>query len=188
MLEVGSFYGGSLQIWREYLHPDSVIVSIDTNSKLMKIANAGGVRVRFDGGQKTSLLKQIAAEFAPFDVIIDSGSHTSSHMVDSFRALFTSALADGGVYIVEDVACDYWKQYRDSRVSFSDLVKALIDAMHAHYQVTRDETNFRDGDPDRSREVAVPAITPMLGKIEIYDSLVVIHRSSRRLPRSIHRS
>ena len=109
-------------------------------------------------------------------------------MVDSFRCLFANALSDSGVYMVEDVDCDYWTSYRDSRVSFIDFVRALIDAMHGHYQVTTSETNFRVGHPDRIREVSVPAITPILGSIEIYDSIVVVRRATRDLARSIYRS
>lgn len=33
----------------------------------------------------------------------------------------------------------------------------------------------------------MPAITPMSGGIEIYDSLVVVRRATRSLPRSTHR-
>jgi hypothetical protein len=188
MLEIGDFYGDSLQMWQEYLHPDSLIVSIDINSKLLKIADSVGIHVRFGGEQGVSFLREVAAEFGPFDVILDDGSHTSSHMVDSFRCLFANVSSDSGVYMVEDVDCDYWKSYRDSRVSFIDLVRALIDAMHGHYQVTTSETNFRVGHPDRVREVSVPAITPILGSIEIYDSIVVVRRATRDLARSIYRS
>ena len=188
MLQIGSFYGDSLQIWQEYLHPDSLIVGIDVNSKFVKIADSGGIHVRIGGEQNVSFLREVAAEFDPFDVILDDGSHTSSHMVDSFRCLFANALSDSGVYVVEDVDCDYWTSYRDSRVSFIDFVRALIDAMHGHYQVTTSETNFRVGHPDRIREVSVPAITPILGSIEIYDSIVVVRRATRDLARSIYRS
>ena len=104
------------------------------------------------------------------------------------RCLFANFLSDGGIYIVEDVYCDYRRCYRDSRISFIDFVRALIDAMHAHYQVTTSETNFQVGHPNRIREVSVPAITPILGAIEIYDSLVVVRRATRGLTRSTHRT
>lgn len=188
MLVIGSFYEDSLQMWQEYLHPDSLIVGIDVNSELLKIADSAGIHVRLGGAQSVSFLSEVAAEFGPFDVIVDDGSHTSSHMVDSFRCLFANALSDSGVYMVEDVDCDYWKFYRDSRVSFIDFVRALIDAMHSHYQVSNNETSFRVGHPDRIREVTVPAITPILGSIEIYDSFVVVRRGARALTRSIYRS
>ncbi|MGE2813659.1 class I SAM-dependent methyltransferase [Mycobacterium heidelbergense] len=188
MLEIGDFYRDSLQMWQQYLHPDSVIVGVDINSNLLKIADSGGIHVRFAGEQGVSFLSAVAEEFGPFDVIRDAGSHTSSHMIDSFRRLFANALSDSGVYMVEDVDCDYWKFYRDSRVSFIDFVRSLIDAMHGHYQVTNGETNFRVGHPDRLGEVSVPAITPMLGSIEVYDSVVVVRRATRELARSIYRS
>lgn len=188
MLEIGDFYEDSLQIWQEYLHPGSLIVGVDTNSNLLKIADSEGIHVRFGDEQGVSFLSAVAAEFGPFDVIRDVGSHTSSHMIDSFRRLFANALSDTGVYMVEDVDCDYWKFYRDSRVSFIDFVRALIDAMHSHYQVTTGETNFRVGHPDRLGELSVPAITPILGAIEIYDSIVVVRRAVRDLTQSIYRS
>jgi hypothetical protein len=202
MLEIGSFHDDSLEMWREYLHPESLIVCIDLSQKLLKIADSGGAHVRIGGRRDISFLREVAAEFGPFDFILDGGSrsfthvlpslagragHTSSHMVDSFRCLFANALSDSGVYMVEDVDCDYWTFYRDSRVSFMDLVKALIDALHGHYQVATGETNFRVGHPDRIREVSVPAITPILGSIEIYDSVVVVRRATRDLTRSIYR-
>jgi hypothetical protein len=188
MLQIGSFYRDSLQMWQEYLHPDSLIVGIDVNSKLLKIAESGGICVRICGEQNDPFLREVAAEFGPFDVILDEGSHTSSHMVDSFRRLFATALTDSGIYIIEDVDCDYWKSYRDSRLSFIDFVRALIDAMHGHYHVTAGETNFQVGHPDRIQKVSVPAITPILGSIEIHDSIVLVRRAARDLTRSVDRS
>jgi hypothetical protein len=189
MLKIGSFYTESVRGWQEYLHPNSHIVGVDSNSKMLKIADSEGIHVRIASEEgSVAFLKEVAAEFGPFDVIVDDGSHTSSHMVDSFRCLFANFLSDGGVYIVGDVYCDYRKFYRDGRTSFIDFVRALIDAMHAHYQVTTSETNFQVGHPDRIREVSVPAITPILGAIEIYDSLVVVRRATRGLTRSIHRT
>lgn len=185
MLQIGDFYKDSLPMWQDYLHSDSLIVNIDMNSKLLKIADSGSIHVRFGGEQDVSFLRQVVAEFGPFDVILDEGSHTSSHMVDSFRLLFANALSDSGVYMVEHVHCDYWRFYRDSRVSFIDLVRALIDAMHGHYQVATSETKFRVGHPDRIRAVSVPTITPILGSIEIHDSIVVVRRAIRGLTRSI---
>ena len=162
MLEIGSFYGDSLQIWQEYLHPDSLIVGIDLDSKLVKIANSGGVHVRIVGEKNDSLLSELAAEFGPFDVILDAGSHTSSQMVDSFRCLFANALSDSGVYVVEDGYCDFWAFY--NRFSFIDVVKALIDAVYGHYQVATSETNVRVG------------------------HIVIVRRATRDLSRSIYRS
>lgn len=187
MLEIGRFYGSRLERWRQLLHCDSLVVGADPKSKLLKIADSNGIHVQFGADYGAPFLNNIAAEFGPFDVIIDAGNHTSSHMVDAFRSLFTKALTDSGFYIVEAVSCDYWKSQRDSRISFIDLLRALIDAMHAPYQVTSGVTNFQIGHEDLIREVEVPAITPVLGGIEIYDSLVIVRRAVRNLAQSMYR-
>jgi hypothetical protein len=188
MLEIGVFHGGSLQMWRDYLHPQSVIVGIDIDPECKQFDNAErDVHVRIGGQQDISFLREVTAEFGPFDVILDDGSHMTSHVVDSFRYLFANALTDRGIYIAEDVVCDYWTPYRDSRMSFVDFTKILVDAMHAHYQVADSEANFRIGHLDRLPEVPVPVITPMLGSIEIRDSIIVVRRGNRELPRSIYR-
>ncbi|KUI06100.1 hypothetical protein AU188_03260 [Mycobacterium sp. IS-3022] len=143
MLEIGNFYVDSLQRWQEYLHPESLIVGVDVDSKLVKIVDSASAHVRIGDGQKVSLLREVAAEFGPFDVIIDAGSQTSSRMVDSFHNLFENALSDRGVYISEDVYFDFWTLYNS--FSFTDLVHALIDAVRGHYQVAADIANFKAG-------------------------------------------
>lgn len=175
MLVIGSFYGDSVEMWQELLHPDSLIVGIDVDAKLVKIADSQGIHVRI-GREQTTSLSGTAAEFGPFDVILDTGIHTNSHMVDCFRCLFVSALSDGGAYIVERVDCDYRKSYRNSPVSFIDLVRALIDAMHS--KVTTSGTSLRGRNPGNMLAVSVPTITPTLGSIEIYETIVIVRRTT----------
>ncbi|WP_141659301.1 class I SAM-dependent methyltransferase [Mycobacterium europaeum] len=178
MLVIGSFYAHSLKMWREYLHTDSLIVGVDTDAKLLKIAEKESMHVCICNEPNRASLEEVSAEFGPFDVILDEGNHTSSHMVNSFRQLFITALTDDGVYMVQDVDCDYLKPYRDSRVSFIDFVRALIDAMHSQYPVTKKETNLPVGHPNRIGEVAVPAIKPVLSSIEVHDSIVLVRRAA----------
>jgi hypothetical protein len=187
MLEIGVFHGGSLRMWREYLHPKSVIVGIDIDPDCKQFEDPeNNVHVRIGGQQDATFLQEVNSEFGPFDVILDDGSHMASHMVESFRNLFASALAEPGTYIVEDVHSSYWKSYRDASMSFVDFVAVLVDAMHAHYPDAEDERSFRTGHPARLREVSVPRITPKLSSIEIHDSIVVVRKASRDLPRSVY--
>jgi len=187
MLEIGVFHGGSLHMWRDYLHPRSVIVGIDIDPDCKQFDDPeNNVHVRIGGQQDDTFLQEVNAEFGPFDVILDDGSHMTSHMIESFRSLFASALAEPGTYIVEDVHSNYWKSYRDTSMSFVDFIAVLVDAMHAHYLDAPDELSFRTGHPARLHEVSVPRITPMLSSIEIHDSIVVVRKGSRDLPRSIY--
>lgn len=143
MLEIGSFYEDSLQTWQEYLCPESLIVGVDVDSKFVKVADSDGIRVRIAVGQNVHLLSEVAAEFGPFDVIFDAGSQTSYQVVDSFRCLFEGALNDNGIYLVEDVHCDYWTLFNS--FSFSDCVRALVDTMHGHYRIATSVSKFRTG-------------------------------------------
>jgi hypothetical protein len=187
LLEIGVYHGGSLRMWRENLHPQTVIVGIDINPDCKQFDDPdNNVHVRIGGQQDPNFLQEVNAEFGPFDVILDDGSHMTSHMVDSFRSLFLSALAEPGAYIVEDVHSNYWKPYRNSSMSFVDFIAVLVDAMHAHYPDAEGELNFRTDRTSRLREVSVPRITPKLSSIEIHDSIVVIRKTSRDLPRSVY--
>ncbi|MGV0715201.1 hypothetical protein ABQE93_07340 [Mycolicibacterium sp. XJ662] len=143
LLEVGSFYGDSLQMWQEYLHPDSLIIGVDVDSKFVKIADSEGIRVRIGGGQSHSLLRDVAEEFGPFDVILDVGSQACHPMTENFRSLFEIALTKHGVYIVEDVHCDYWTIYNS--FTLTGLLRAFVDVLHGHYQLATSPAKFRDG-------------------------------------------
>ncbi|MGD1237785.1 class I SAM-dependent methyltransferase [Mycobacterium seoulense] len=190
MMEIGVFKGGSLQMWRQYLHPESVIVGIDIDATTSRFDNPSqGIHVRIGGQQDVFFLQRVVSELGPFDVILDDGSHMASHMVRSFRYLFANGLASGGVYIVEDIHANYWREFRDSPVSFVDFTKWLIEAMHAHYQVTDGYLNFHVGDPHRLTEISVPLATTLIEKVEFYDSIALIHRAKGRrvVPSSVGR-
>jgi hypothetical protein len=190
MLEIGVARGGSLHMWRRYLHPESAIVGIDIDPATKRFDDPSErLHVRIGGQQDASFLQSVVSELGPFDVILDDGSHMTSHQVQTFRYLFANGLASGGVYIVEDIAANYWKAFRDSPMSFVDFAKWLVDAMHAHYQVTDKEISFREGDSQRLTELPVPLATTLVEKVEFYDSIAVIHRAKgcREVPRTVYR-
>jgi hypothetical protein len=185
MLEIGVDRGGSLRMWRRYLHPESVIVGIDINPECKKFDDpASRIYVRIGPQQDTDFLRRVNEEFGPFDVILDDGSHLNSHIIDTFRHLFPNALSKDGVYIVEDIHANYWTAFADIPMTFVDFTKWLMDAMHAHYQVTQGPSDFLE--PQRRETVEVPVAARMLGKIEFHDSIAVIHRAERELPRIIN--
>jgi hypothetical protein len=186
MLEIGVCRGGSLAMWRRYLHPETVIVGIDIDPETKQYDDpANQVRVRIGGQQDVDFLRDIAEEFGPFDVILDDGSHISSHMIGTFQYLFPNALADGGAYLVEDIHANYWRQFRDTTTTFADFTKHLTDAMHAHYRLGKGEKFFHVGGWRRRKQFRVPLATTIIDRIEVHDSLTVVHRKSRTPPRSI---
>jgi cephalosporin hydroxylase len=188
MLEIGVDRGGSLRMWRNYM-PDATIVGLDINSKAGQYdAPDNDVHVRIGDQTDTKFLGRVLEEFGPFDTVLDDGGHTPKQMIESFQYLFPR-LDPGGVYIVEDVCANYWTIYRDQRESFIDFTKWLMDAMHAHYMQMASVYQFMEGHPKRLKEVEVPFAATIVDRIEVFDSVVIIHRAEepKRLPRAVFR-
>jgi 23S rRNA U2552 (ribose-2'-O)-methylase RlmE/FtsJ len=187
-LEIGVDRGGSLQAWRRHLGAEATIVGIDINPACAHYDDpAGDIHVRIGSQDDTGFLRKVVDEFGAFDVIVDDGSHFTSHLIDSFRFLFPHGLAAGGVYLAEDLQTNYWRHYRNSATSFLDLAKGLVDVAHRHYQEDGMlEPDFRIGSPERRMQVTVPLATRLVESIEFHDGMVVIHKAatSRELPGS----
>jgi len=184
MLEIGVFRGGSLRMWKEYFHPDSIIVGIDIDKscKAHEIADRK-VFVRIGSQADPEFLLAVTEEFGPFDIILDDGSHKTHHQNISFGALFRDALTDGGCYMVEDVHTNYWLKHVDSEDTFIDLAKQMVDMLHEPY-FDRKETNFRLDHPDAVEAMELSYLAANIAGVAFYDSIVVIDKKKKVLPRS----
>ena len=90
------------------------------------------------------MLAGLVQRFAPFDIVIDDGSHKMNDISTSFQFLFEHVCADG-IYIVEDLHTAYWDEFGGglgSRNSFIEFSKSVVDAMHSSY--VRDAHNWDD--------------------------------------------
>jgi len=107
MLEIGVYKGGSLaDVGGEYLHPEFVHRGLSTSTLECERFDdpALNIHVRIGPQQDTAFLREGPAdEFAPFDVILDDGSHMNSHMIGTFQWLFPHAL--------NEVACTFVGRY-----------------------------------------------------------------------------
>ena len=184
MLEIGVFRGGSLRMWKQYFHPDSTIVGIDVDQSCQahEIADRN-VFVRIGSQADPAFLDKVNAEFGPFDIILDDGSHKTHHQIISFGALFRSALKDDGCYMVEDVHTNYWIKHVDSPETFIDLSKQMVDMLHEPY-FDRKETDFRHEHPDALQELDLSYLSANLDGISFHDSIVVFDKKQQSLPKS----
>ena len=55
------------------------------------------------------MLSSTSKGYGNYDIIIDDGSHVPQHMVYTLYSLFDTALNPGGIYIIEDIETNYWK-------------------------------------------------------------------------------
>jgi hypothetical protein len=96
--------GESLRMWKEYF-TNATICGLDIVDKSPQ--NEDRI-VTFQGDQRSEAsLQRVSEMYGAFDVIVDDGSHVSSHVIASFCVLFP-LMAPTGIYIVEDLQTSYW--------------------------------------------------------------------------------
>jgi|RhiMethySRZTD1v2_1073278.scaffolds.fasta_scaffold413487_3 hypothetical protein len=189
ILEIGVSTGGSLRMWRSYLGDASLVVGIDINSDCAQHDDPeNGINVRIGSQADPEFLRKVAKEFGPFDAIIDDGSHMASHIATSFKTLFENALKPGGVYLIEDTHALYWERFRDANYGLAEITGELIDLMHSHYWMVGGHAQFLLASAHQLKEVTVPAIAPMIRRIEVTDSVLAVHKAAglTLLPANVH--
>jgi len=126
VLEIGIQNGYSLKTWKQYF-PFAEIFGID----IVDCKHMDEERIKTLKGSQTDItfLNEINTTYGPFDIIIDDGSHFSTDMTISFNTLFPQ-LKSGGLYIVEDLHCLYWPQFRDGGKSFMKRLSKLMNSVN----------------------------------------------------------
>ena len=82
LLEVGVLDGASLRAWREYF-PAGRVHGVDVDEACRQIPGV------FIGDQADpAFLRAVAAQAAPFDIVVDDGSHAGGDQLASFLALW----------------------------------------------------------------------------------------------------
>ncbi len=144
------YQGGSLVMWRRFLHADSVIVGLDIDPSCARFDDPSmQTHVRIGCQSNADFLRHVVEEFGPFDFIIDDGSQISSHMIRSFGELFGAGLVAKGIYIAGDTHANFRNDYWDQAHSSVDLRKDLVDVSHARYLKLRGPAPFQNGHPNR---------------------------------------
>jgi hypothetical protein len=172
-LEIGVYKGGSLRMWRDFFSPAASLTFLDIDPAC-KALEIPGTEIRIGDQTDVPFLQSVAAARGPFDIIVDDGGHKMDQQMTSFRTLWPH-LADGGLYIVEDVHTSYWPGFGGglrAQGSFVEFCKTLVDLMHSWY--TEDDAAF--------------PLHPMareLGSVTFHDSLVVIAKRLKPPPVSI---
>jgi tetratricopeptide (TPR) repeat protein len=111
--------GASLAMWADYFSSGQ-ITGIDIAEK--RLAPHPRIKL-FRGSQDDAgFLKTVSDARGPFDIIIDDGSHIPKQVVASFHALLP-ALADGGIYVIEDVQTTFWPRFGGSTMRGGDTLK-----------------------------------------------------------------
>jgi hypothetical protein len=124
--------GESLRMWRDYFtHPETTIVGLDINAKDPSLAP--GCVIEMGDQSDPRVLRRLIDSYAPFDIIIDDGSHRMNDIQQSWVILW-DALADGGWYCIEDLQTAYWSDYGGSSIKSGEttmgFLMGLMDRIH----------------------------------------------------------
>ena len=171
VLEIGIDQGGSLEIWRRYFGAKAQIVGVDINPACKNFEAAGTHVIIGDQGD-VKFLEKLAADFGPFDIVIDDGSHVFEHQLVTFRTLFPHIKPDG-IYACEDLCTSYWSEGFGGGVgkpgTFVEFLKGLVDEMNAWF--------WRD-----KAEADVNSFTTSAYGMHFYPTLVVIEKRAVQKP------
>jgi hypothetical protein len=111
-------------------------------------------------------LRDLAAKVGPVDVLIEDGGHTMTQQIATFEE-FWPHIADGGVFLMEDLHTDYWARYGGGlrrEGTFIEYAKNLIDQQHAWH--ARDDESF-----------VVDDYTRTIRGMHVYDSIIVFDKA-----------
>ena len=173
VLEIGSAHGGSLLMWKSFFGNSSVIRGVDLAPKELNFDDSQ-ISVVVGSQTDEKVLHTAVTALPNLHLVIDDGSHVGRHQKQSFEYLWPR-LADGGLYVVEDLHTAYWKEYeggvfRRRKSSFIDYAKRLVDVQHSHYSSRRKNQFERE------------QICDSIFSISFYDSVVVIRKE--KMPKS----
>lgn len=177
-LEIGVQAGGSLELMRDYLGPDTRIVGIDCDPACANLSIPGAT-IHIGDQSDPAFLKSVAAQHQEFDIILDDGGHRAEQQIASFCELWPY-LKFGGVYLVEDLHCSqYWPRFGAGEPTFLDYAHQLAQELslwhrdelwfHTRYSQPRDQR-------DSQLPVVVTSATREIFSISYYDSIIAIEK------------
>ena len=166
LVEIGVAAGGSLQLWRSYFGERCRIVGVDIDPACQAYAEPG-VEIMIGSQDDPEFLRRVADQAGGIDVIVDDGSHVSSHQIRTMEVLFPRLKTDG-VYVCEDLHTSYWANFGgglDRSDSYIAYVKRLIDKLHHRYN------GMALAEDDFAREI---------GSMMLGDSIAFFHKAPAR--------
>lgn len=116
------------------------------------------------------LLRQVAAEVGPVDVLIEDGGHKMGQQIATFEVLYPLMKPDG-VFLIEDLHTSYWPDYGGGFQrpgTFVEYAKGLSDQLNAWHSL---EEGF-----------AVDEFTRSTKSMHFYDSIIVFERGAVATP------
>jgi beta-1,4-mannosyl-glycoprotein beta-1,4-N-acetylglucosaminyltransferase len=120
ILEIGISDGKSLLMLRDFF-PEATIYAIDIKQESINLNLDSRINTYTCDQSDSETIKKLFANIK-FDIIIDDGSHLTSHQQLSLAILFPF-LNQGGIYIVEDLHTSYSKNHVDTNTTTLQILE-----------------------------------------------------------------
>lgn len=172
MLEIGVYHGGSLGMWKSYFGPGAKLIGVDINPRARKFADPQVDIVIGDQSDRV-FLRDLKARYPRIDILLDDGGHAMHHQITTFEELY-DAVAEDGVYMVEDTHTSYWPEFGGglhAPGSFIEFAKRLADELNAWH--------VREWAGQPRSAFALSAWS-----LSFYDSIVAIEKRPMRPPQA----
>jgi GT2 family glycosyltransferase len=179
LLQISAMPDGSIELWARYFAQASVLLS--SVAAPGKVGAAADMRVRFVIGAPEApvVLAEVRRHSAQFDIIIDSASLSGAEVVGTFSAYFP-LLADGGLYLVENLDCSYQQRHGGGLYApYTPLAffKRLVDVIgHEHWGVARTREELLAGFFPDSAAALSGAELAQVAAVEFINALCVVRK------------
>lgn len=180
LLEIGVQNGGSLELWTKYFPLARTISGCDINPDCGHLQFSDRrIHIFVGDANSDDVYQQLVKVMAPFDIIIDDGSHTSGDVIKSFARYFPQ-LRPGGIYVAEDLHSSYWAEYEGGLYypyASMAFFKRVIDLVNCeHWQVGKRPQDVLRGFANRYGISFEDELAALVSSVEFVNSGVVVRK------------
>jgi len=181
--EIGVLNGGSLEIFSKYFSNAELILGCDIDPKCQNL-DFDSPNIKFIYGDvNIEKIKNQITKYSKFDIILDDGSHNSDDVIKTFCNYFRH-LKDGGIYIIEDMHCSYWREHKGGLffpISSINFLKKLVDIInHEHWGVEKNREWLLRGFVENYKINIENLELEQINSIEFINSLCFIKKKSSK--------
>ena len=143
--------GESLEMWRDYF-ANSQIIGVDSSEKTLDFGDR--VTIMQGNAHDPAFVAELCDRYAPFDIVIDDGSHVNSQRNTTMELLLPHMSATG-IFVLEGLHTSYLADFyggawpppdtrRDSGASqpTTEVLKELTDGLNRGYVPGRAPARF----------------------------------------------
>jgi GT2 family glycosyltransferase len=179
LLEISATPDGTIELWARYFSQASVLLSCVAAPAMGDAAADGRVRRVVGAPEAPAVMAEVLRHSVQFDIIIDNASLTGAAVASTFSAYFP-LLADGGLYLVENLDSSYQQRHGGGLYApYASLAffKRLVDVIgHEHWGVARSRASLLTGFFAPGAAALGDADLAQLESVEFINALCVVRK------------